>query len=65
MGERELLFVGNEGMAKITVGAKRYGINTTHVTHKTVGSIRPWSLCVRTRRFHAVKVPRRPEQIRI
>jgi len=63
--ERELLFVRNEGMENMTIGAKRYGINTIHVTHKTIGSDRPWSLHVRTRRFRATEVLRRPEQIRI
>ena len=51
---------------------KGYGINTTHVTHKMVGSDRPWSLYIRTWRFHAAVVLRlsaevthRPEQLRI
>jgi hypothetical protein len=35
------------------LGAKGYGINTTHVTHKTVGSDRPQSLRDRARRFRA------------
>ena len=52
-------------MENMTIGAKRYGINTIHVTHKTIGSDRPWSLHVRTRRFRATEVLRRPEQIRI
>jgi len=49
--ERELLFVRNEGMEKMTVGGKGYGINTTHITHKTVGSNRPRSLRIWAWRF--------------
>jgi hypothetical protein len=44
---------------KMTVGAKGYGINTTHVTHITVGSYRPRSLRENT------EVPRLPEQKRV
>jgi hypothetical protein len=51
LGERELLFVKNEGMKKMTIGVKGYGIYTTHVTHKTVRSDIPWSLRAGAWRF--------------
>ena len=57
--ERELLFIRNEGMEKMTVGVKGYDINTTRVTHKRSGLSDPGA------QRQSAEVPRRPERIRI
>ena len=60
MGERELLFVRNKGIEKMTVGGRRVWYKY-HPRHPQNGQVRQTPEPPRQN----MEVPRRPEQIRI